>query len=224
MVEAGLCRRTVNQRIARVVRAFHFGVEHEMVPVTIHQALKAVPGLRTGRSAAKENRVVTAVPDAHVDAVLPWLSRQLRAAIELLRLTGARAGEILAMRTEDIDRSGPVWWYTPVRHKTRYRGKIRRVPIGPRAQEFLRPWLRSQGSEPLFQPREDKEEFLAERGRSRKTPLTPSQRARRRKPAPTRAPGELYETRTLYHAVVRGCEKSGTPRWHPHQLRHKAAT
>ena len=46
MVDAGLCRRTVNQRVARVARVFRFGVENELVPAAVHQALKAVPGLR----------------------------------------------------------------------------------------------------------------------------------------------------------------------------------
>ena len=48
MVDAGLCRRTVNQRVARVVRVFRFGVENELVPAAVHQALKAVAGLRSG--------------------------------------------------------------------------------------------------------------------------------------------------------------------------------
>jgi hypothetical protein len=54
MVDAGLARRTVNQRIARIVRLFGHAVENELIPASIHHALKAVSGLRAGRSGARE--------------------------------------------------------------------------------------------------------------------------------------------------------------------------
>src|SRR5262249_1210056 len=93
-----------------------------------------------------------------------------------------------------------------------------------RAQEVLRPWLRPDPSEYLFQPREAKEEHLAERRRNRRTPQTPSQKARVRKAAPRKAPGDRYGTRSYYHAVERACANRGVPRWHPRELRHNAAT
>lgn len=224
MVDAGLSRRTVNQRVARIARVFRFGVENELVPAAVYQALKAVPGLKAGRSGAKEARTVKPVSDAHVDAVRPFVSRQLWAVAVLQRLTGMRSGEVLMMRTADLDTSGVVWVYVPGRHKTEVHGKSRQIPLGPRAQEVLRPWLKDDLAEYLFQPREAKEEHLAERRASRKTPLTPSQRARARKPDPERAAGDLYDTRTYNHAVATACAKAGVPRWHPHQLRHSAAT
>ena len=74
----------------------------------------------------------------------------------------------------------------------------------------------------------------------RKTPLTPSQRARRRKARPKRSPGKSYDTRSYYHAVLygirranaeatkaaeaKGIEPREIPAWHPNQLRHNAAT
>ncbi len=76
MVDAGLGRRTVNQRIARIARTFRFGVENELVPAAVHQALKAVPGLKAGRSGVKEARKVKPVPDDHVEAVRLYLSSQ----------------------------------------------------------------------------------------------------------------------------------------------------
>jgi integrase len=224
MVDSGLCRRTVNQRVARLVRVFRFGVENELVPPAVHQALKAVPGLRAGRSGAKESRKVTPVFDRHVEAVRPHLSRQLWAVVELQRLTGMRSGEALTMRGGDIDDSGPVWVYTPARHKAEHHGKRREVFLGPHAQEVVRPWLRPDPSEYLFQPREATEEHRAARRLARTTPLTPSQRARARKARPRKAPGDHYDPRTYFHAVERACERAGVPRWHPHQLRHNAAT
>jgi hypothetical protein len=58
MVASQLARRTVNQRIARIVRAYKWGVENELIPADVHHALKAVPGLKRGRSGAKESKSV----------------------------------------------------------------------------------------------------------------------------------------------------------------------
>jgi integrase len=41
----------------------------------------------------------------------------------------------------------------------------------------------------------------------------------------TEAPaGARYQVRSYRRAIVKACEKAGLPRWHPHQLRHSAAT
>jgi integrase len=37
-------------------------------------------------------------------------------------------------------------------------------------------------------------------------------------------PGSCYTVATYRRAVARACEIAGVPRWHPHQLRHNAAT
>ena len=67
-------------------------------------------------------------------------------------------------------------------------------------------------------------EFRAEQRRNRTTPLYPSQRARGRKPNPKRTLGERYSVKSYHHAIGYGCRKAGIPPWHPHQLRHSAAT
>ena len=67
--------------------------------------LSALAGLRKWRSQAREKEKVRPVPDAHVDTVLPLLSPQVRAMIELQRLAGARSGELWRMRTRDVDTS-----------------------------------------------------------------------------------------------------------------------
>jgi len=33
-----------------------------------------------------------------------------------------------------------------------------------------------------------------------------------------------YTVSSYYHAIQRACDRAGVPRWHPHQLRHTAAT
>ena len=171
MIDSGLCVVTINQRLQRLVRAFKYGVAEEMIPATVHEALTKVEGLRKKNApGVKESRKVKPVADEHVDAIRPHVSRQIWAVVQVLRLTGARASEILSMRTGDIETSGPVWLYTPARHKTQRHGKLRQIAIGSRGQEVLRPWLRPDPTEFLFQPQEAMEEHHAERRKGRPTP------------------------------------------------------
>lgn len=55
--------------------------------------------------------------------------------IELQRITGTASGEVVQMRTCDINTAGDVWTYT-YQHKTQYRGHKRTVFIGPKAGGF----------------------------------------------------------------------------------------
>jgi integrase len=106
------------------------------------------------------------VPEAWVDAVLPFVSMQVRAMIELQLFSGARPGEVCAMRTCDLDTSGRVWIYRPGFHKTEHLGRRREIYLGPRAQEVLNPWLRLDTQAYLFQPIEAEDH---RRGERRKT-------------------------------------------------------
>lgn len=226
MIDAGLCRNEVNKRTRRVVRCFGWAVENEILPAHlayVHHALKAVKGLKVGRSEARESDPVKPVPDDRVDAVRPHVARQVWAMVELQRLTGMRPGEATAMRTRDVDRSGPVWAYVPAGHKTEHHGKRRTVFLGPRAQEVLRPWLRADPDANLFSPAEAEAERKAAMRARRKTPVQPSQRDRR-KARPARTPGPRYDTHAYYYAIRRGCARAGVEPWHPNQLRHVAAT
>jgi integrase len=251
MLEFGLCRRTINQRIARLIRVFRFGVENELVPASILHALEAVESLKKGKSGAKESRRIKPVPSDIVDATLPFMSRQVATMVELQRLTGMRSGEAVLMRGCDLDTSGNVWVYTPRRHKTSDRDKERRIYIGPKAIEVLKPWLRLNVSEYLFQPAESRASFLRDQRRKRKTKVQPSQRDRRVKGRAKKwTPRVHYDSWSYGHAVKGACRKAFphptlsqikrkelTPEqqaelktwhkshcWHPHQLRHAAAT
>lgn len=125
MVASGLCRNEVNKRVRQIVRLFRWAVEDERVAPTAHQALKAVPGLRRGRSEARESEPVRPVPDDRVDAIRPHVAPQVWAMIELQRLTGMRPGEVTIMRTCDLDVTGPIWAYRPGSHKTEHHGRDR---------------------------------------------------------------------------------------------------
>jgi integrase len=224
LIEAGLSRGTINQRVGRIIRIFKWGVSEELLPSEVYQSLRTVGGLQKGRTAAKESARVRPVPGAHVEAIRPHVSRQVWAMIELQRLSGMRPGEVTGLRTCDLDTSGPVWRYQPARHKAEHHGKGRSIFLGPRAQAILRPWLRTEPFAYLFQPREAMAEFRAEQRRNRRTPLYPSVLARPRVADPKQAAGLRYSTRSYYHAIRKACERGGVPPWHPHQLRHDAAT
>jgi hypothetical protein len=54
MIDFGWCRRVVNQRVDCVKRAWKWAVSHELIPAGVYEALRALPGLRRGRTAAPE--------------------------------------------------------------------------------------------------------------------------------------------------------------------------
>jgi integrase len=208
MIEAGLCRNRINKDVGRIKRMFRWAACKKMVPLDAHQSLATVEGLRAGRSAARETPKVRPVPLAWVEATLPYLRPQTRAMVELQLAAGMRPGEVMIMRTIDLDTSGEVWLYRPGSdqgqhgtHKTAWRGHDRIIAIGPKGQEILQPWLRLNLHEPLFQPREAMAGFHAERHVNRQSKMTPSQAARRSKRNPKRAPGQRYTPSTYAQAI-----------------------
>jgi hypothetical protein len=112
------------------------------------------------------------VPEAFVDALKPHVPPQIWAMSEMQRLTGMWPGEVTIMRTCDLDTSGRVWVYIPSHHKTAYHGHSRQIYLGPRAQEVLRSWLRTDTTAFLFQPKDVMEAMRLVRRQARKTPLS----------------------------------------------------
>jgi integrase len=154
--------------------------------------------------------------------------------LQLMRLTGARPGEVCIMRTVDIDRSASPWEYRPQSHKTAHRGHERVIYIGPRAQAVLADWLRADPEAFLFQPREAAAAVRkaaqasgrsdADRVRAARNKRATDARKRGSKTRNSRLPGERYTPGRLGHAVGRACQRAEIEHWHPHQLRHAAAT
>jgi integrase len=239
-VKRGLCRSTINKHVDTIKRIFKWGTENELVPAMVFHALQAVSGLRRGRSAAKESVPVKPVPEIYVEAALLHVSAQVAAMVRLQQLTGMRPGEVTIMRGCDLDMSGKVWTYTPSTHKNEHRGIERPIYLGPKAQDIIKPFLKSDLVTPLFNPQDAVNAFHAERRRNRKTPMTPSQAKRTKKSCPKVAPLDHYTTESYRRAITRGCEKADKLAreqhpdakpddafilaWHPHQLRHNAAT
>ena len=234
IIGTGICRSGVNRRVRLIVQAFKWAVAKGMVPLSLHHGLQAVSGLRRGRCDVGETEPVKPVPDGFVNAIQPYVSRQVWAMIELQRWTGMRPGEVMGMRTIDVNTSSAVWTYTPESHKTEHHGRERKIYIGPAAQKVLRPWLRSELTAYLFSPAEAEAVRRAGLRRDRQTPVQPSQQHRRRR-KPKTTPGVRYTKDGYRQAVERGIAKANRaildgggsdeiPHWHPNQLRHNAAT
>jgi integrase len=97
-----LARNTVNARVHRIRRVFRWAASFELIPGSVVENLDTVESLAIGRSAARETDEVSPVPIEHVDAVLPFLSRPVRAMVQVQLLTGCRVGEVVRMRPRDI--------------------------------------------------------------------------------------------------------------------------
>lgn len=254
LIQEDLCRRSVNHGVNRVRHMFKWAVENEMIPASVMHGLQAVSGLRYGRTDARETEPVKPVPDAFVDAVLPHVARQVAAMIRLQRVTGMRSGEVTTMRGCDINMAGKVWEFTPATHKTAYRGHSRKVYLGPKAQVIIKPFLKTDLQAYLFSAAEAAAQHNALRfgvsRADRKTKVYPNElraREQRRQSrigrGSKRAARDHYDTDSYGRAVARGIEAANKaltkaalargqdpkdaetiPSWHPHQLRHNAAT
>ena len=260
MVNRGWCRNTVNRSVLRVKQVFRWAVAQELIEPSVYEALRAISGLRQGRTKARESEPVKPVPEAHIKAIKPHVSKQVWAIIQLQRLTAARQGELVRMRAIDIDMSGDVWLYQPASHKTAHHGHERTIFLGPQAQKIVAPFLAGRPVDAyLFSPAEADAEHRAELHARRKTPLGYGNRpGTNRKRHPARKPGDHYSPNSYRRAIQRACDAAFPPpeplrrradeaetgyrerlttkdkteieewrrthRWHPHQLRHNAAT
>lgn len=176
----------------------------------------------------------------------PVLPSRVADMMRVQLLTGARPGEVCSMRPCDLDRTGEAlaallgsdvvtgkcWAYIPglkgseqTAGKTLHHGRNRIIPVGPQARDILGPYLEGRPMDrPIFSPGEARAEWDAARKAGRRTPHTPSSRVRKRKANPRKSPGATYTTGAYCQAVGKACAVCGIPRFHPHQLRHNAAT
>ena len=219
------CREHANKQTSRIKSVFRWAAENERVPPSVHHGLLAVSGLKRGRCDARESDPVTPADAASVEAVLPRLSAQVAAMVRLQLLTGARPGELVIMRPCDLDVSGDVWIYSPAHHKTEHHGHGRRILIGPAAQRVLAPFLARATTAHCFSPAEAEANRLKAQHAARTTPQSCGNNVgTNRVKRPKRQPGDRYDVGSYRRAIQRACDAAGVDRFHPHQLRHTAAT
>lgn len=256
-------RKYINSQIQRIRHVFKWAAARELVPASVHQALCTLEPLRRGRSGARENPKVGPVPEHLLDGVIPFLNKPVQAVVRLQLLTGARPGELLAMRPIDIeiDEMHGIWTYRPETHKNAYREKDRVIFFGPKAQEIIRPLLTNRSTDSyMFSPAEAEAERRVAASAARKTPLSCGNRpGTNRRDHPKRRARDHYTTTAYCRSIQYACDKAFPPparlaqqeketakewaarlkaeeiwqelvawrrshRWHPHQLRHSAAT
>jgi len=208
-------RPYINWQVRRIRRIFKWAASHEMIPPTVHQALATVEPLKRGRTTAHETEPVRPAPAHLVETARPFMSRQVRALVDLQLLTGARPGELIGMRAIDLDMNAPggVWLFTPADHKNAHRGIARTIYLGPKAQNVVRPFLADRGIDaPLISPAEAEAERRAEQHRRRQTPLSCGNRpGTNRRESPQHQPQSKYTVDSYRRAIERACDKATPP-------------
>ena len=150
LVEHGWTRGTVNASMSRIRRIFKHAIANELIDASILQRLQCVAPLLAGRTEAHDNAPRTAVESADIEAVRLLVTPLVRDLIDVQRLTGARSGELLALTTGAINRTGEVWTAELSDHKTAHHGQSRTLHFGPKVQLILTTYLSADPSEPLF--------------------------------------------------------------------------
>ena len=241
MIKVGWCRTYINRQVSRLKSIWRWGVTEELVPASTYEALRAIPGLKFGRTKARESDPVEAVSDGIVDKTLPHMSPTLQTMVSLQRLTGMRSGELCRMRTGDMDMSGDVWIYSPIQHKTRYRGRKKLIYLGPKCQELLSSYLKHNLQESIFSPRQSESERREMMHEKRETPMSCGNKpGSNRKRHPKWEPGTRYNPGSYARAIKHACRQAfpapeGTTckaikawrrnhQWSPNRLRHSFAT
>lgn len=241
MIRMRWARRNINKQVNRIRSLFKWAASQELIPASVCESLRTLAGLQPGRGGAKETEPVRPVPEQFIHVIQSHVSGQVWALIQLQLLTGARAGELVKMRPVDIDVSKDVWVYCPTRHKTAHHGHKRTIFIGPKGQEVIRPFLSGRPVDAfLFSAAEAEQERLERLHSQRKTPLSCGNvPGSNRRAKPQHKPGECYDVSSYRRAIARACDKADQwakggvvignderiiQRWHPHQLRHNAAT
>ena len=214
LVEAGLCRNTVNIHVSRIRHVFRFAVANEMIPAGVLTRLEAVEPLLAGRTKAPDHRPRTAVAQDKIDAVREQVGPLVRDLIDLQLLTGSRSGELLMLTTATINRTGEVWTAQLANHKTVHHGHRRTLHFGPRAQLILAKYLKADPAKPLFAITRGAYCRATIRGCERAFGL-PVELRRISKNLPT---AEREKRRRL------ASEWREENCWSPHWLRHTAAT
>ncbi len=207
LIQERLSRKYINDSMARVTRLFRWAVAEELVPPA--ESLSSVPGLRRGRSNAKETVPIGPVSDNVIEATLTFLPEVVADMVRLQRLTGMRPAEVCILRPADIDRSGEVWTYRPSRHKTEHAGKDRTIAFGPKAQDVFLRYLARPADMNSFRPCDSERKRRSLRHAARKTPLGCGNKPDADKCVRSkRPPGEAYSPASYRRAIHRACVKA----------------
>lgn len=193
-VRNGVSRDLINRQAKIVRQAFRHAVRHQVIAPAIWEGIRAVPGLRQGRTEARETPGVNPVPNADLQRVIRHLGHShLSAMISLQLFTGMRPGEIVSMTRDRIDMGNSPWAYNPSTHKSEHHGKGRVIYLGPLARRVLASIL------------SDCQDDIG-------LPIFHTSR------------GNPHTIRSYREALALACWHAGVRIFTPHQLRHNYAT
>lgn len=159
-------RRYINKLTRSIQTAWRWLAGEELIPAESAASVCVVRALGPG-DGGLEREPVLPPPPGLVEQTTPFLPPTVAAMVRVQLLSGMRPGEVCRMRAGEVstDSTSPVkipgmgravaavdvagcavWMYVPGSHKTIRRGKVRVVPIGPRAQKELSPYLIGKGA------------------------------------------------------------------------------
>jgi integrase len=218
-------REYVNKQAKRIIAFVKWLVGEGMLEPTVHQALRCVQPLKKGRCNCPESEPVRPVDEATIEKTIPHLSPVVADMVRLQSLIGCRPGELVKLKPAMVDTSGSVWVITIEEHKNSWRGHLRKIYVGPKAQAILKPYLDRPKDAFCFSPAESMEQRLQARASNRITAMScGNRRGSNRVSSPKKKPGQSYSTITYCKAIHYACRKARIPLWSPNQLRHKVAT
>lgn len=193
-------RKVVNQRLGRVRKVWRWAEKMGLVPAGSFASLMVVENIPMGSRLAAEGTGRRTATLAEVKAVCRCFPRHAKVLPAMLLVqwwSGCRPGEVRTMRAGEVDTSGPVWLYRPRLHKCDRWGHDRVIPLGPRAQAVLSPWL------------------LRAREKGPDTHVFP--------PSIRRGRATHYRADSYSHAVTRAADLAGMPPgWACYSTRHGA--
>jgi integrase len=216
-------RSTINRRITTIKKMFRWAASECLCPVHIYQAIMTVDGLRRGTGGLRDEKRIAPAPPEAVEKVLAVVTPVVADMIQIQQLTGMRPGELVRLRPCDIDRTGAIWLYFPSQHKTMHLGHARTISIGPKAQAILAKYLVRPKESCCFTGALSADQARRRRAQKRKTPMSCGNAAGTNKKGTARY-AEHFGVAAYRKAIERACQKAGVEKWHPHQLRHSAAT
>lgn len=204
-VRAKVSRVTINKRIQHIKRMLLWGKNEEILPpaksdrdafpVCAYDACRDFQLLRRGRPAISGGTVprevspIGTVSEETVAQTMAQLPQIVQDMIQLQQLTSMRPAEVCGLKLSEIDISRSPWLYEPVQHKTKHRGKPRRIYIGPKGRELLKTYLLRPRTEPMFRPAD----------------------AKAQKELDVRTKARKFSTRTYRDSIWRACDRAFQP-------------
>ena len=252
-VGRGFVRKTIRDRLGMIRGVFKWAVGRELLEPAQLTALMALEPLRRGERGVRESEAVRPASAEIVEGVRGALPGQVWDMVQVQRLTSVRPTEVCIMRPMDMAERLPIdvdgrrvelWVYRPSQHKNEFRGQERVVLIGPSAQAILLPYMDRLPHRYCFDPREaggrsgmkakaerwDRRSYATAIRRACDRVYPPTGDLERGRVKVSGRKGKRWETETEWRerlgplgwAEVMAWRKAH--RFHPHQLRHAAAT